>query len=273
MTQGSREAPSFEGIRMKDEDLSRPHVRPPVVRGGRRSRQPVFNLPGVVTLSLMVLIVIFALQNVLTDEQLNSFYLTFGFIPARYATPLEGQGLVWLWTPVTYSLLHGSIEHILFNGLWLMAFGAPVARRIGTSRYLVFWILSSVASAFLHAALNWGAETLLIGASGVISGLMGAACRFAFPPRGGSPFGRPAHLNPRLSMIEALRSRTVLIFVVFWFVGNLLIAAGLSFIDTSQPIAWDAHIGGFLFGFVLFGFFDKALPKEPEHDEEEEPLP
>jgi membrane associated rhomboid family serine protease len=221
-------------------------------------RAPVFNLPPALMATLALLVGIFLFQTfLLSKDSLEQFYFVFGFIPARYVIPLSQQGLEWLWTPVTYSLLHGGVEHIVFNCLWLMAFAAPVVRRIGTTRYVIFWIVSAVASAFLHAALNWGDMTLLIGASGVVSGLMGAACRFAFP--GERSFGLLApHLNPRLSVLQALRSRTVLMFTLFWFAGNLLIAFGIPLIgDSSQPVAWDAHIGGFLFGFLLFALFDR----------------
>jgi membrane associated rhomboid family serine protease len=242
------------------DDASPP---PPAPEDGdiepRPQRNPVFNLPSALVATLALLIAIFLVQTLLLPTSaLDWYYYTFGFIPARYVTPLSQQGLEWLWTPVTYSLLHGGVEHIVFNGLWLMAFAAPVVRRIGTARYLIFWVLSSAASAFLHAALNWGEVTLLIGASGVVSALMGAACRFAFPPdRRGSALPQ-AHLNPRLSITQSLRSRTVFMFVLFWFVGNLLIAFGIPLIgDGSQAVAWDAHIGGFLFGFLLFGLFDK----------------
>jgi len=231
-------------------------------------REPIFNLPGILVATIAILVVIYAVQTlILPDDAIDWMMLTFGFIPARYVIPLSEQGLQWLWSPVTYSLLHGSVEHILFNGLWLMAFGAPVIRRIGTGRYLAFWILSSIASAALHAALNWGDPTLLIGASGVISGLMGAACRFAFPaqPRPGVP----THLNPRLSIAETFRSRTVIVFTLFWLFGNALIAVGVPLIgDGSQAIAWDAHIGGFVFGFFLFPLFDRALPPSDEAPEE-----
>lgn len=223
-------------------------------------RQPIFNLPGILVATLLLLAAIYAVQTlVLSDNAVEWLLITFGFIPARYIIPLSEQGLQWLWSPVTYSLLHGSIEHILFNGLWLMAFGAPVIRRIGWLRYLVFWVLSSIASAALHAALNWGDPTLLIGASGVISGLMGGACRFAFPAD--TNRGVPAHLNPRLSIVQSFRSRTVVAFTIFWLIGNALIAVGIPLIgDTSQAIAWDAHIGGFVFGFFLFPLFDRPLP-------------
>ena len=68
----------------------------------------------------------------------------------------------------------------------------------------------------------------------------------------------PAHLNDRLSIAEALQSRTVVIFMLLWLVGNALIAVGIPLVgDSDQPIAWDAHIGGFVFGFLLFSLFDR----------------
>lgn len=240
---------------MDNEEL--PPEGPEADEGAARKRGRVFNLPPVLTATLAFLIGIFLLQSLLPQSMLEYFLFTFGFIPARYVIPLSQQGPEWLWTPVTYSLLHGNVEHIVFNSLWLMAFGAPVARRIGTARYLVFWGLSAAASAFLHAALNWGDVTLLIGASGVVSALMGAACRFAFP-NDRSPVA--AHLNPRLSILGSLKSRTVLVFGLFWFLTNLLIAFGVPLIgDETQAVAWDAHIGGFLFGFLLFALFDRRL--------------
>jgi membrane associated rhomboid family serine protease len=230
-------------------------------------RVPIFNLPGALLATLALLGIIYCVQAlILPDDGIDWLLFNFGFVPARYVIPLSQQGPQWLWTPVTYSLLHGGVEHIVFNGLWLMAFGAPVVRRIGTLRYIIFWVLSSTASAALHAVLNWGDPTLLIGASGVVSGLMGAACRFAFPPEKRLP--GPAHLNPRLSVVAAVRSRTVLMFMLFWLIGNALIAVGVPLIgDAGQAIAWDAHIGGFVFGFFLFNLFDRKPAEEPPSSE------
>ncbi|MFJ6323722.1 MULTISPECIES: rhomboid family intramembrane serine protease [unclassified Rhizobium] len=252
---------------MDDEQLPRHEPEDP-----RPPRVPAFNLPPVILASLALLVAVFALMNVpsWSDDTLNWIYFTFSFIPARYDFPLSQQGLEWLWTPVTYSLLHGGIEHIVFNSLWLMVFAAPVARRIGTARYVIFWILSSAASAFMHAALYWGDQTLLIGASGVVSALMGAACRFAFPAMDGRRISmRQAHLNPRLSVLHALRSRTVVAYIVMWIAGNALVAFGITLVgDSAQPVAWDAHIGGFLFGFLLFALFDR----QPSMEEQEAAL-
>lgn len=225
-----------------------------------RRTEPVFNLPRSLVVTMALLVIVFVVDTyLLSDEQQSMVLVLFAFTPLRYVYPLADQHFAWLWTPVTYSFLHGGIEHIGFNALWLLAFGAPVIRRIGTVRYVLFWILSSAAAAFFHAALHWGDDTVLIGASGVISALMGAACRFAFPTRGGydRQFG---HLYPRQTILGALRNRTVVIFTLMWLFGNVLIAVGLPLVGGDMgEIAWDAHVGGFLFGFLLFGWFDRKL--------------
>lgn len=226
-----------------------------------RESVPIFNLPRSLVVTIAVLAALYVIEAFFLNEDARTFLLfELAFTPLRYVYPLAEQGLQWLWTPVTYSLLHGGVEHLVFNVLWLTAFGAPVVRRIGTLRYILFWMFSAAAAAFFHAMLHWGDQTLLIGASGVVSALMGAACRFAFPERGG--YDRThGHLYPRQSILGAFRNRTVVFFTGIWFLGNLLIAVGLPLVGGDMgEIAWDAHIGGFLFGFLLFAFFD-PLPQ------------
>jgi membrane associated rhomboid family serine protease len=259
--------------RERDSMDERPDVADDEVERRETERQaeqeaspPIFNMPRSLVVSLALLFLIYGVWAYLLDENSQSYVVIhFGFTPLRYVYPLIEQNLEWLWTPVTYSLLHGSLEHIGFNALWLAAFGAPVIRRIGTLRYIVFWMLSSAAAAFFHAGLHWGQETMLVGASGVVSALMGAACRFAFPDsRGYDRIG--GHLYPRQSILGAFRNRTVVIFTLMWLFGNVLIALGLPLIGSDVgEIAWDAHIGGFLFGFLLFGLFD-PLPVAAARD-------
>lgn len=218
---------------------------------------PVFNLPGLLLILLALIIGVHLLRYFVLSQDMDAWLIfTFTFIPARYVEPFATQNYEWLWSPLTYSFLHGSFEHLIFNGLWLMAFGAPVLRRIGNLRFLLLWVISSAASAFAHGYLNGWEMSVLVGASGVISALMGAACRFVFAAPGrGYPMAL-GHLNPRLSIAEALSSRTVQIFVGLWLLGNLLIAFGVPLIGEGSTIAWDAHIGGFLIGFLLFDLFD-----------------
>lgn len=220
-------------------------------------RQRVLNLPAMVTWPIAFMALVYAAEAyVLPAATVSWISETFGFIPMRYDMPFDLQGPERLWSPITYSFLHGGLEHLLFNCLWLAAFGAPVARRIGSLRFAVFWCLSAAASAFVFYALHRGEYLVLVGASGVISGLMGAACRFAFPPPGQGYSGARAHLNRRFGLMESFRSRTVLTFTLFWILSNLLLVTGLMG-DLGQSVAWEAHVGGFLFGFLLFGLFDR----------------
>lgn len=219
---------------------------------------PIFNVPTGILLALAVICGIYVLQEFVLSPQANLWVaVEFGFSPVRYLYPLSEQSLAWLWTPVTYSLLHGSFEHLAFNALWLAAFGTPVCRRIGELRFVLFWIISSIAAAALHAAVNWGEPSLMVGASGVISALMGAACRFAFGERQRSLARLACWEPPLLTVAEAFANRTVRVFIIVWFLGNLAIAFGLPLMGAgSAAIAWDAHIGGFLLGFFCFALFD-----------------
>ena len=229
----------------------------------QRRREPAFNLPRSLVWILVGLIVIHAVRlYLLSEAQDAELVFNFAFLPARYDVPLTEQGLAWLWSPVTYSFLHGSWEHVIFNAFWMVAFGAPVVRRIGTLRFALFWCLSAAAAVALHLALHWGEVTVVIGASGVVAGLMGAAARFVFAPSGAID-RQSAHLNPRLTVRESLANRSVLFFTGIWFAMNLLIGTGLFAISGAESVAWEAHIGGFLFGFLLFGLFDPRQDRAP----------
>jgi len=112
-----------------------------------------------------------------------------------------------------------------------------------------------VASAALFVALHRGEILFMVGASGVVSAMMAAAARFAFQPHYG--FNRSlAHLAPRLPIARALTNRSVVSFLAVWFGVNMLAAFGVAPGAGEATIAWEAHVGGFLFGFIAFGLFD-----------------
>ncbi len=240
-------------LRQENNPISGGYGRGPV------GREPMFNLPGVVTVVLAVMWLLqIAQETVLTPRQAVWLIVEGGFIPLRYSVGFADQELAWLWTPVSYSLLHGGFGHLIVNSIWLMAFGAVVARRIGTQRFLVFWVLSAIVSAAVYWPFHVQSHIPMIGASGVVSGLMGAAARFAFPRDG--RFNRTnAHLLPRNTLAEALTNRTVLVYVAIWFGINALAAFGFAAgAAEGARIAWEAHLGGFLFGFLAFSLFDRS---------------
>ena len=141
----------------------------------QRPREPAFNLPSGLVAILTVLIAIHVVRTYFLSVAVdNELVFNFAFLPARYDHALSDQSLAWLWSPITYSFLHGSWEHLIFNGFWMIAFGAPVIRRIGMVRLAVFWCLSAIAAVALHTVFHWGAMIVVVGASGVVAGLMGA---------------------------------------------------------------------------------------------------
>ncbi len=222
------------------------------------AREPLFNVPPAIVFIVAVTVLIEVLVSwVLDDSVVQALYYYGGFVPARYAGSLSGETLPAFTSPITYAFLHGGWEHLIFNDIWLAVFGTPVVLRIGSVRFALFWIVTSVASAFAFDLANLGVETLLVGASGAISGLTGAACRFVWSGRGGMRDPALAALQRRLSIMETIQNREVLMFIAFWLVANVVLAGlGVGAPGQTQAIAWQAHLGGFLAGFLLFPLFD-----------------
>ncbi|TIT77855.1 MAG: rhomboid family intramembrane serine protease, partial [Mesorhizobium sp.] len=142
--------------------------------------EPVFNLPPVVLAVIGICAVVFLLQQyVLNDDQQMTLLYDGAFIPVLYT----GQyGFDWfLFTrPFTYAFMHGSVAHIAINMVWLAAFGSPLANRLGATRFGMFYAATGLASVALFWAMHPHGEMPLVGASGAISGMMGAAARYGF---------------------------------------------------------------------------------------------
>jgi membrane associated rhomboid family serine protease len=231
------------------------------------TRQPVFNLPFVIVALVLVLVLVHTVFVVVLSEQAtNEVLLLFAFLPARYDGTFGALPGGWgasIWTFVTYAFIHGSLPHLIFNLLWLVAFGTPVARRFGASRFLVFFVATAAAGAAAHLATHFGEEqpTIVVGASAAVSGAMAAAMRFAFQ-RGG-PLGalrsydESAYRVPATSLGAMLRDPRLLVFILVWFGVNLLFGLGtVKMPGVEENVAWEGHIGGFLAGLLGFSLFD-----------------
>jgi membrane associated rhomboid family serine protease len=243
-------------------------------------REPIFNVPTVVVATLALLTFVHVLRTfVLTEQQDIELLLWFAFIPARYDATVLAEGSApgglgaQIWTFFTYALIHGDWTHLGLNGVWLLAFGTPIARRFGTMRYLAFFATTAAAGAAAHLATHSNALVPVIGASASISGFMAAAMRFAFQRSGPLGFiGRndpQSYRVPALPLLGVLRDPRVLVFLGVWFGLNLLFGVGaVSLNGEEQQIAWQAHIGGFLAGLLAFPIFDpvKAWPADGNGD-------
>jgi membrane associated rhomboid family serine protease len=217
--------------------------------------EPILFLAPVIVFLIAVCTGLYGLQTYVFGEALNrNLIFLASFIPTRYSQD-QSFDLAYVVSPVAYSFLHAGLTHLAINMVWLAAFGSPLAARIGTVRFLLFWAATSVGAALLHFSVYPDSQAPMIGASGAISGMMGAAARFLFRTSHGH--GIRAFTGEPLSISAALVSRTVLTFVAIWFAANLLTGLGWprSAVSSSN-IAWEAHIGGFLTGFFFIGVFD-----------------
>jgi membrane associated rhomboid family serine protease len=228
-------------------------------------REPLLTLPGALT-GYILLLAMIHLRVLLPPEWENWTIDVFAFIPKRYDSTLlaidfPGGTGAKVWTFFTYSLLHANLSHIGFNVLWLLPFGSALVRRFGALRFFLFMAMTAAAGALAHLVTHEHAVAPMIGASASVSGTMAAAIRFAFVQGSFLSFSRgdadAAARVPALSLMRALRNPRVLGFLGVWFGVNIIFGVGsIAIGNDGASVAWQAHIGGFFAGLLLFSLFD-----------------
>ena len=209
-----------------------------------RDNIPSKNIP-IVNTTIIGLNSVVYLVELVQGESLTRFLYMYGLVPARYSIPeiaayfSTGQQL---FSFISFMFLHGSFLHILGNMWMLYIFGDNIEDRLGSIRYLVFYLFCGIASGCSHLLFNLQSTVPVIGASGSIAGVMGAY--FLLYPNAKILSLVPVLFIPFFFEIPAF------IFLGFWFVLQFFNAA-LSYGSSSSVIAWWAHIGGFLFGVIF----------------------
>jgi membrane associated rhomboid family serine protease len=230
--------------------------RPAALEPEAARREPIFNLPTVVVLLIVLCVMIHLLRvYVLSPSQDLAVLVNMAFVPVFYSGRF-GFDISQFTSPITYAFLHGSSVHLVVNMIWLAAFGSPLANRLGVMRFLLFWAFSGICAALLHYVLHMEDPSPLIGASGAISGMMGAAARFGFQIDRSS--GRPAFAGRPMPILTVFRSRMAVTFLGVWMVVNLVTGLIGFAPGVGDTIAWEAHIGGFLAGFLCIDWFDRS---------------
>src|SRR5215469_7892133 len=200
-------------------------------------RQPFLRAPAVVIGLIAVLVCAHLARIYVFSSASTAWIYNYGFVPARYShTYLYAHGLnpgnfLERALPfVTYIFLHGNYTHVLFNCLWLLAFGPVVARRFGALLFLAFFLICGIAGAAVYLGLNWGSEAPVIGASGAVSGLMAASFRMI-------------GIGAEDRRLESIVSPRILLWTGIWVVLNIV--AGLTGLGAGrfELVAWQAHLG------------------------------
>ncbi|MCZ2328610.1 rhomboid family intramembrane serine protease [Bartonella sp. F02] len=220
-----------------------------------RFKEPLFNVPLIiVVLILFCFFIYFISQYFFSDQSYVKSLTFFSFVPVFFKT----EPLVFSYTTVSYSFMHGSLEHVAINMAWLLVFGSPLAQRCGGLRFVFFWIFTAVISALTYYMFHQNSAVPLVGASGAISGMMGAIARYGFNPVFlNSNTQNKEKFIPLWSLKKVFSSKTTLTYIGLWFIINFI--TGLFpflFKGESVSIAWEAHVGGLVSGLLFIGFFD-----------------
>jgi len=229
------------------------------------AKPPIINLPPVVWVLLGLLLTIHLVISQGGDPWRAWTNYAFAFIPARFGTlPFpQPEGAAW-WSMVTYAFLHADWEHVLANSAWLAVFSKPVEARLGTLRYLALLTLSIIAGAVASLIAHWGETLIMVGISAGVSGVLAAA----IPLMNGKYVEHLDTIQP-LRPLELLRNARALTFTVMWLFLTLVTATtqymtGTAFLE-QHVIAWEAHLGGFIAGFIAFYLLDATIERKSVH--------
>ena len=197
--------------------------------------------------------IIFLFEITLAPSNLEQFIQTFGMVPtnlqltnpiALVSNPLP------IFTLFSHMFLHGGWFHLISNMWILYIFGDNVEDRLGSPRYFLFYILGGLAAGIIQAAASPASLIPAIGASGAIAAVLGAYILLF-------PNGRVTTLIPLFFIPWFIEVRAI-IFLGIWFISQLFSgfsALGLPENSSMGGVAWFAHIGGFIFGFLTVKLF------------------
>ncbi len=204
----------------------------------------------IVTLSLIgACILVFLWQRSLGQEGGQDAVYELGFIPAVLfgSADLPAQ-LTWVPAPVTVftsMFLHGGILHLAGNMLYLWIFADNVEDSMGHGRFIVFYAVCGLAAAIAQAAPEIGSTIPMIGASGAVSGVLGAYVLLY-------PHARVLVVVPLVVILYTMRLPAIVV-LGFWFAIQLI--SSLAAPAVGGGIAFRAHLGGFLAGLLLIRLF------------------
>lgn len=209
---------------------------------------------AIITFCLIALnIAVFVFELAIGDKAGNLFVESFALIPERLFSDHHpaGNAVPAVVTVFTSMFIHGGFLHIAGNMLYLWIFGNNIEDATGRLRFIIFYLMCGVFAAYAHAYMNRDSVIPMIGASGAISGVLGAYLL----------------LYPRARVVTLVffgfYVRTIevpaMAVLGFWFLLqflNALLSSG-----SAGGVAWYAHVAGFISGMLLIGIFkQKTVP-------------
>ena len=208
--------------------------------------------PFVTVVLILINVAVFVWEMTLPPEALKSVIRTMGVTPYSLThLPTEAQGLLHGGLSlITAMFLHGSIPHAAFNMLYLWIFGNNVEDMMGHGRFIAFYLVCGLIASFTQVAASPASEVPMIGASGAISGILGAYLVLF-------PTARVLTLIFLVFFIRVVPLPAVIL-LGFWFLLQVLDIGPLS----SGGVAVLAHIGGFVSGALLIAVFRRRRDRQ-----------
>ena len=206
-----------------------------------RDINPTRRVPYVTYAFIAINIAMFVYMYIdLTPTQNQAFVQQHGVIPYYL---LSGYGPA-LSTPITSMFMHGSLGHLMSNMWFLHVFGDNIEDTLGRARYVAFYFITGIVAVLAHALIQPSSQLPLVGASGAISGVLGAYVLLY-------PRAKVVTFVPIFFFFEL----PAFIFILLWF--GLQVVSGYGSLSSTETagIAFFAHVGGFLagLGFVALG--------------------
>ncbi|MGH9021464.1 MAG: rhomboid family intramembrane serine protease [Acidimicrobiales bacterium] len=205
--------------------------------------------PVVTIASIAACVLVFLYQTSLPVGPDNTFVFQYGAIPAllfwQADLPETVAPIPPYATLLTSMFLHGGWMHLIGNMLYLWVFGNNIEDVMGHAKYALFYLTCGVLAALSHAVTDPSSTVPMVGASGAISGVLGAYALLF-------PRARVLVLIPGLGITKVAAG----VVLGMWFVMQLL-SGGMSIGSKGGGVAFFAHIGGFLAGMTLIGLFKR----------------
>lgn len=204
-------------------------------------------LPYMTILLVIINVLVYVYENSLPQRDLANFVMTWGMIPADIE---HGTNLITLLTSM---FVHGSLAHIGSNMLFLWIFADNIERRFSPALFLLFYLGSGVAASLAHILTNAGSTIPTVGASGAVSGVLGAYFLLY-------PYNR---VRVIVSFFGYVHIRAY-IFLGAWFLIQVTRGIGTLGVEDGTPassVAFWAHVGGFITG-LAFAFVIRPIKPE-----------
>jgi membrane associated rhomboid family serine protease len=213
------------------------------IRDENPTRTVSFVTVGLIAANLLVFIHELRLPG---EAQARAFFADFALTPAHLAHAPSAAAYATVFTSM---FLHAGWMHLIGNMWFLWVFGRNIEDSVGHIRFIVFYLLCGMAAAAAQVAISPESVTPMIGASGAISGVLGAYLLLF-------PRARVLTLVPIWIFLQFIRVPAV-IFLALWFLVQLLSGMAMREFNVTGGVAFWAHVGGFVAGLLLIPIFKK----------------